>query len=152
MMNKKRILAVASIGGHWIQLLRITRGLEKSYDIVYGSTHNKCAGMVSGHDFYTLEDFSRWDVWKVPHVFLQIIKIMRKVKPEVVLTTGAAPGLLTLCAAKLWGIKTIWIDSVANVEQISASGRIALHFADMVYTQWPDLAKGKIEYHGNIFG
>ena len=31
--NKKKILAVASIGGHWIQLLRITAGLAADYDI-----------------------------------------------------------------------------------------------------------------------
>lgn len=37
----KKILAVASIGGHWVQLLRITRPLEEHYEVVYMSTHPK---------------------------------------------------------------------------------------------------------------
>ena len=32
-MTMKKILAVASIGGHWIQLLRIMKGLEDKYEI-----------------------------------------------------------------------------------------------------------------------
>lgn len=151
-MQKKKIMAVASIGGHWIQLLRIAKGMELKYNVVYCSTHDKCATMVQGHEFYRLEDFSRWDMWKLPYVFLQMMKTMRKVKPEAVFTTGAAPGLVALFAAKMCGIKTIWIDSVANAEHPSASGRVALKFADKVFTQWPDQAEGKIEYHGNIFG
>ena len=35
----KKILAVASIGGHWVQLLRIARPLEERYEVVYMSTH-----------------------------------------------------------------------------------------------------------------
>lgn len=35
---RKKILAVASIGGHWVELLRITRPLEGRYEVVYMST------------------------------------------------------------------------------------------------------------------
>ena len=44
--RKKKIVAVASIGGHWIQLLRITRTLESEFDVSYVSTHEKCGVMV----------------------------------------------------------------------------------------------------------
>lgn len=44
-MTQKKILAVASIGGHWVQLLRIARPLEKRYEVVYMSTHPKCKSM-----------------------------------------------------------------------------------------------------------
>lgn len=30
---------MASIGGHWVQLLRIAKALEKEFDVVYMSTH-----------------------------------------------------------------------------------------------------------------
>lgn len=151
-MNKQKILAVASIGGHWVQLLRITKGVEEYYDIVYCSTHSKCATMVPDHEFYQMSDFSRWDAWKLVPSFLYIIRVLKRVKPVAVLTTGAAPGLTALLAAKLCGVKTIWIDSVANVEHISASGRIAHKFVSRIYTQWTDLAVDGIISAGNIFG
>ena len=108
--------------------------------------------MVEGKQFYKIEDFSRWDAYKILPALLKAIKLLKKSKPSVVITTGAAPGLVCLLAAKLCGIKTIWIDSIANVEHLSASGRIAKKIADKVYTQWPDLAERGVVYKGNIFG
>ena len=65
----KTILAVASIGGHWVQLLRIASGLEATHEVAYMSTHAKCATMVEGHRFYKITDFSRWDAYKVVPAF-----------------------------------------------------------------------------------
>lgn len=151
-MDKKRIMAVASIGGHWIQLLRIAKPLEQDYDVVYMSTHEKCASLVQGHEYHTMPDFSRWDAWKLVPAFFHALNVIRKVKPSALITTGAAPGLIVLIAAKCLGKKTIWVDSIANVKHLSLCGRLASHIASRTYTQWPDLATGKIVSSGNVLG
>lgn len=147
----KKVMAVASIGGHWIQLLRIARPMEEHYEMVYVSTHPKCATMVEGQKFCQTPDFSRSDVWKLIPSFLNAFKTIRKEKPDAIITTGAAPGLMYLLAGKLLGKKTIWIDSIANAEHLSASGRMASKFASRTYTQWKNLAEGKIQYAGKVF-
>lgn len=152
MRKKLKVFAVASIGGHWVQLLRIAKALEKEFDIVYMSTHEKCATMVEGRVYYSMNDFSRWDFYKMFPELLHSIYIICKEKPSIVITTGAAPGLVCLFAAKICGIRTVWIDSIANVEHISFSGRIASKFASRIYTQWPSLAGNKVIFAGNIFG
>ena len=149
---KRKVMAVASIGGHWIQLLRIARPMEEHYEMVYVSTHPKCATMVEGQKYCLTTDFSRSDAWKLVPDFLKAIKTIRKEKPDAIITTGAAPGLVYLLAGKLFGRKTIWIDSIANAEHLSASGRMASKFASRIYTQWKNLATGKIQYAGNVFG
>jgi len=149
--KKTKILAIASIGGHWKQLLRIVSPAFTDGETVYISTHPKCATMVEGHRYYTISDFSRWNFYKVVPVFFQALKILRKENPNAVITIGAAPGLITLFAAKLLKIKTFWIDSVANVQCLSLSGKIASKFATQTYTQWADLSTDKILYAGNIF-
>lgn len=151
-MKYKRVLAVSSIGGHWIQLLRISKPLEKRFDVTYMCTHDKCATMVERHKFYKIQDFSRWNAYKLLPALFRAVKVLRIVKPDAVITTGAAPGLVCILAAKMLGIKSIWIDSVANVEHLSGSGRIACKIADVIYTQWPNLATNNIVYAGNIFG
>ena len=148
----KKVMAVASIGGHWIQLLRIARPMEEHYEMVYVSTHPKCATMVEGQKFYQTADFSRTDAWKLIPSFFKALKTIVQEKPDAIITTGAAPGLVYLLAGKLLGRKTIWIDSIANAEHLSASGRMASKFASRIYTQWKDLAVGKIQYAGNVFG
>ena len=149
---KKKVIAVASIGGHWIQLQRIARPMEEKYEMVYVSNHPKCATMVKGQKFYQTADFSRSDAWKLIPSFFNAVKMIFREKPDAIITTGAAPGLVFLMAGKLLGRKTIWIDSIANAEHLSASGRIASMFASRTYTQWKDLAIGKIQYAGNVFG
>ncbi len=152
MRKKLKVFAVASIGGHWVQLLRIAKALEKEFDVVYMSTE-KCATMVEGRVYYSMNDFfSRWDFYKMFPELLHSIYIICKEKPSIVITTGAAPGLVCLFAAKICGIRTVWIDSIANVEHISFSGRIASKFASRIYTQWPSLAGNKVIFAGNIFG
>lgn len=152
MRKKLKVFAVASIGGHWVQLLRIAKALEKEFDVVYMSTHEKCATIVEGRVYYSMNDFSRWDFYKMFPELLHSIYIICKEKPSIVITTGAAPGLVCLFAAKICGIRTVWIDSIANVEHISFSGRIASKFASRIYTQWPSLAGNKVIFAGNIFG
>lgn len=152
MRKKLKVFAVASIGGHWVQLLRIAKALEKEFDVVYMSTYEKCATMVEGRVYYSMNDFSRWDFYKMFPELLHSIYIICKEKPSIVITTGAAPGLVCLFAAKICGIRTVWIDSIANVEHISFSGRIASKFASRIYTQWPSLAGNKVIFAGNIFG
>ena len=152
MRKKLKVFAVASIVGHWVQLLRIAKALEKEFDVVYMSTHEKCATMVEGRVYYSMNDFSRWDFYKMFPELLHSIYIICKEKPSIVITTGAAPGLVCLFAAKICGIRTVWIDSIANVEHISFSGRIASKFASRIYTQWPSLAGNKVIFAGNIFG
>ena len=151
-MDKKKIFAVASIGGHWIQLLRIAKPLEGRYEVVYLCTHPKCATMVEGHQFYQMTDYSRWDAWKMIPSFFRMCRIIQKEKPVAILTTGATPGLTCLLAGKMLGKKTIWVDSIANVQHLSLSGRLASKFASRIYTQWKDLATSKVTYAGNILG
>lgn len=125
----KKILAVASIGGHWVQLLRITRPLEERYEVVYMSTHPKCKSMVGTCRFHTMMDFSRWNAWKMLPASFNILGILLKERPAAIVTTGAAPGLLTIILGRMTGTKTIWIDSVANVQTMSACGKLARKFA-----------------------
>ena len=148
--EKLKLLAAASVGGHWIQLLRITKTLNDEFEVVYMSTHHKCESLLAGQNFYTIPDFNRRNFYKLFSVFFQAVNIIRKEKPSVVITTGAAPGLITLIAAKLLRRRTIWVDSIANVEKLSLSGTVASKFATQTYTQWPELATEKIIYAGNV--
>jgi hypothetical protein len=60
----------------------------------------------------------------------------------MVVTTGAGPGLMALAVGKLVaGSRTVWIDSIASVETMSLSGRLARFVADAWLVQWAHLAR-----------
>lgn len=144
-----KLLAIASGGGHWIQLLRLFPSYENE-DVMFMSTKANFAETVKGHKFYCVPDASRWNKFKLIYMFFCVARIVMVQKPKVIITTGAAPGLMGIISGKVMGSKTIWVDSIANVDRISLSGKIALLFADKVFTQWPHLATSKISYKGSV--
>ena len=142
-----RILAIASGGGHWVELQRLKAAFE-GLDVVYASVYPEYAEDVPGHRFYSFRDVSRWDRFGFVVLTFQLLKMLLRERPKIVITTGSLPCCITLIFAKyLLGAKTMWIDSIANVEQLSSSGKLAGKFADVWLTQWPALAKEKGPHH-----
>lgn len=135
-MNKK-ILAVASGGGHWVQLLRLRQAFN-GCDTRYVSTKKEYAKDIDA-PLYVVTDANRWQKMRLIRLFLDVAWVMLKVRPDIVITTGAAPGFAAIMFGKLLGAKTIWLDSIANSEELSSSGKMARRWADVWLTQWPHL-------------
>lgn len=149
-MGKRRILAIASGGGHWVQLMRLAPAFD-GFDIAYVSRDPSSAADVAGRPYFTIGDASRHQKLAFARVVLQALWLLIRLRPTVIVTTGAAPGLVALALGKtLFRAKTVWIDSIANVETLSGSGRLAARFADIRLTQWPDLATDGVEHWGAV--
>ena len=151
-MTKKpqKLLAIASGGGHWVQLLRMRPAFD-GLETIYVSRDPSSAADVKGARYYTIGDASRSQKIAFFGVILQAFWLLIRTRPAVIITTGAAPGLVTLALGKtLFGAKTIWVDSIANVETLSGSGVLAARFADVRLTQWPDLATDGVEHWGSV--
>ena len=83
---------------------------------------------------------NRWQKRRLIRQLLQILMLMLRIRPDAVISTGAAPGYFALRIGKLLGARTVWIDSVANAEELSLSGRKIGKHADLWLTQWEHLA------------
>ena len=82
---------------------------------------------------------------------LRIAWIVLRVRPDVVISTGAAGGFLAIRFARLIGARTMFIDSIANARELSISARLALGVADRVLSQWPRVAETSgAEYRGAV--
>jgi UDP-N-acetylglucosamine:LPS N-acetylglucosamine transferase len=147
--RQQRILAVASSGGHWVQLRRLTPAFE-GHDVAYLTTDPGHRAEVAPARFYTVNDASRWNKFALALSALRILWVVLRERPRFVISTGAAPGYLALRCAKLLGAQTVWVDSVANVEELSLSGQMASRQADLCLTQWPHLADGPVGYEGAV--
>lgn len=68
-------------------------------------------------------------------------------RPDVVITTGSLPLAMFTLTCKMFGAKIIWIDSIAQVNRISMSGRLVRRFSDLFFVQWPELAENRANVH-----
>jgi exopolysaccharide biosynthesis glucuronosyltransferase PssD len=139
MRSHKKVLAVSSGGGHWLELLQIRPAFE-GCDVVFVTVDQAYQGDVSGHKFYSVADTDRRSWGRLLRCSCEIFFILLRENPDVVVSVGAAPGYIAVRLGKLLGAKTVWLDSIANAEGLSMSGGMAEHYADLWLTQWRDLA------------
>jgi UDP-N-acetylglucosamine:LPS N-acetylglucosamine transferase len=139
-MSTRRLLLIASAGGHWVQLSRLSLAFE-AYDVLYATTMRDVKAPSGNRPVSLVRDFSRSNPFMLMLGFMQIFALLLKFRPDVVISTGAAPGLIALRIGKLLGARTVWIDSIANSEELSYSGQLAKSCADLWLTQWPHLVE-----------
>ena len=142
-MNKKpsRILAVASGGGHFVQLRRMRPAWEHCEVHYLTTLADYAAELEPGARLHLVNDASRWDKVGIARMAVRVLWLFLRLRPAVVISTGAAPGYFAIRFGKLLGAHTIWVDSIANVEQISMTGELVRKYSDLWLTQWPHLAR-----------
>jgi UDP-N-acetylglucosamine:LPS N-acetylglucosamine transferase len=145
-----KILAIASGGGHWIQLLRL-RPAFMGADITYASVNAALAADVEGHRFYRFRDANRQHKLALLLQVFKIAWILLKVRPDVIVSTGASCGYVAIRMGRMLGARSLFIDSIANAERLSLSGHMACRHANLMLTQWPHLASSDgPKYEGSV--
>jgi UDP-N-acetylglucosamine:LPS N-acetylglucosamine transferase len=135
-----KVLAAASGGGHWIELMRIIPAFA-GHTVAYVTVRRDYRADVGDAPFYTVNDATGWHLRGLMELAVRMFIVILRVRPDVVVSTGAAPGYFAVRFGRLLGARTIWVDSLANVEQLSRAGQMAGRYAHLWLTQWPVLAR-----------
>lgn len=139
-VERKKILAISSGGGHWVQLLRLRPAFE-GCDVIYATVRRGYELDVPGSDFRLIGDANQWNKFALVRSAFGIFLLVMTERPDVVISTGAAPGYFGVLFGRWFGARVVWLDSIANAEELSLSGKLAGKFADLWLTQWQPLAR-----------
>lgn len=145
-----KVALVSSVGGHLTELLCL-RSCYESIPHFYVLNDEAYFCPPPGVRLYTIVHAER-DAGVLGNVW-EVLRIFWRERPTVMLTTGAGPGVSAAVAAKLLGIRVVFVETVAAVERPSLTGVLMEALADDYFVQWPQLAEGKPErWQGNVFG
>ena len=148
--KRKKILAVASAGGHWAELLRLRPALA-GHQVVYVTTAADCRAQVPGNRVRLLPDANARARLRLVALMLRSFFVVLTERPDIVISTGAAPGYFALRWGRLIGARTLWLESIANAEEFSLSTRLVRPYADLMLTQWPHMARPEgPHYRGSV--
>ena len=144
-----KLMVVASSGGHWVQLMRLRKAWD-DLSVIYVSTEPGLSDIVKNMangegnpapKFASVTDANLSEKLRLVRQLLEVFLVVLRHRPDVIITTGAAPGYFALRFGKLFGARTVWIDSMANAEQLSKSGKEVGKHADLWLTQWEHLVQ-----------
>lgn len=144
-----RVLAVASGGGHWVQMTRLFCAFE-GCDLHVAKTSADVADQVAPAPLHVYPDANKDTPLRIVLSLLRLVWIVVRLRPHAVVSTGAAGGALAIAVGRLVGARGLFIDSIANAERLSLSARIARRYAT-VLSEWPDVAAAeRVGHRGNV--
>ena len=68
-------------------------------------------------------------------------RVVSRVRPRVILSTGAGVAVPFAWVGRLFGARVIFVESLTRIDGPSMSCRLIAPVAERVYVQWPELAE-----------
>lgn len=144
------ILAISSSGGHWVELSRLFEAFG-GLEVQYACTDAGRVADVPRGRFHVLTDANKRTPWRLVVCTAEVVRLVATLRPRVIVSTGAAPGLIAIVVGKVIGAKAVWVDIFGLVDRMTLSGRMVKPFADVHLVQWPHLATPDgPHYHGSL--
>ena len=69
------------------------------------------------------------------------VKILRKERPDLIISAGAAPAVPFFYIGKMMGIKLVYIEPFDRFDTRSLTGRLCYKVADVFIVQWEGMKK-----------
>ena len=148
------VLLVCSAGGHLLQLCLLAdawRGMPHAWVTL---DREDARSLLPGETVY-------YGYWPTTRHALNLLRNLRlamtivwRLRPAVIVTTGAGVAVPFAWIGKLVGAKVVYVESLTRIAKPSLSCRLIRPIADRVYVQWPELAASLpgSRYVGNVVG
>lgn len=153
--RRKKICFVASSGGHWEEL-QCLKEIMNENDSFFVTEKGGQSSEMDKKKLYEVTQINRREKFFFFHfvkLFFRAAHILRRERPDVVISTGALIAYPFCLLAKLGGKKIVFIETFARVYDKSLTGKLIYPIADLFVVQWETLLKvyPKAVYTGGIF-
>lgn len=155
----KKVMFISSMGGHLTEMMQL-KSIFKDYDYkIVTEEHKSTLGLKNKYkskiDYLKAgnKDHMLKYIFVIPYNIIKSLILFLKFKPDVVVTTGAHTCVAMCYIAKIFRKKVIYIESFANIETKTLTGRLVYPIADKFIVQWHSMLKlyPKAVYGGWIF-
>lgn len=172
MMKKQNniVMFACSEGGHFSQMMAL-KTLFGKYQSVFVTDNVRADKTLSGlevvNEVYHVNGIaesrkknagnkhndSRWTyLTGYIALFKQCGRVVKEVRPKVIVSTGSNVAVPLFFVGKLMGCKLIFIETRAHVYSKSMTGKLVGGISDKIIVQWPEMLKvyKKAEYYGTL--
>ena len=143
----KKVLFISSTGGHLSETMQLKK-MFKSYD--YNIITEKTKSNISLKnkykeriDFlvYGTKDHMLTYPFKLLYNCFKSLYLYLKIHPDYIITTGAHTAGPMCLIGKIFGSRVIYIETFANINTKTITGRLLYPVADRFIVQWPSMKR-----------
>ena len=141
--NKKnydecKFCIVGSSGGHLTHMWML-KDLWEKHDRVWVTFNKEDANSLLKDErkYYCYYPTNR-NIKNLIRNFFLAVKVLRKEKPDVILSSGAAVAIPFFVLGKIMKIKLVYIEVFDRIDKPTISGKICYKFADKFIVQWDE--------------
>ncbi len=152
-INELKVLFPTSSGGHLKQLM-LVKDIFKDSDRVWVTFNKVDAQSLLEHEkkYWCYYPTNRNFINLIKNFFLAF-KILKKEKPDIIISTGAAIAIPFFFLGKMFKAKRVYIEVFDRIDSGTLSGKFCYKHCDKFIVQWPEqknVYKNSI-YLGSIF-
>ncbi|OPX46969.1 UDP-N-acetylglucosamine--N-pyrophosphoryl-undecaprenol N-acetylglucosamine transferase [Clostridium thermobutyricum DSM 4928] len=143
----KKVLFISSTGGHLSELMELKPLFSKyDYHIITEKTDttiklkDKYKGKIN-YLVYGARNYMFSYLFKFSYNIIKSLVLYAKIRPDVIVTTGAHTAVPMCYIGKFFKKKIIFIETFARVNSTSMSGRMINKIADVFIVQHPEMEK-----------
>ena len=146
-MSKRRVLFIASTGGHLNELLQLSP-MFSNYDFHLITEKTKSNNYLK-RDYKDRVDYLVYGtklhlftyIFKLTYNCFKSLFLYFKYKPDYIITTGTHTAGPMCCIGKIFGSKIIYIETFANMVTKTATGKLIYPISDKFIVQWESMKK-----------
>jgi beta-1,4-N-acetylglucosaminyltransferase len=150
--SKMKLCLVCSAGGHLLELcqLKSVWSRHERFWVTFDYEDTRC--LLKGEKRYKAFYPTNRNIKNLLRNFFLAIRVLSKEKPDVIISTGAGVSVPFFYLAKLMRIKTIYIESLARVNDLSLSGKLVYRVTSEFIVQWKELTTKfpRTKYGGQV--
>lgn len=158
-MKKKKVLFIASTGGHLNELMQLSEMFEQfDYHLI---TEKTKSNLVLKEEYKEKLDFLVYGTkdhkftypFRLLYNAFKSVFLYLKIHPDYIVTTGVHTAGPMCCIGKILGSRIIFIETFANISTKTVTGRLLYPIADKFIIQWESLKElyPNATYGGWIF-
>ncbi|WP_455682835.1 PssD/Cps14F family polysaccharide biosynthesis glycosyltransferase [Thomasclavelia sp.] len=155
---KTRVIFTSSAGGHFSELCELKELMERYNSFLITEDHEmmkEYKKINKSRSWYmpagTKEHLFKF-ICNFPINITKSFSAYLKVKPDIIIATGAHTTVPICYIAKMFGKKVIFIETFANITTRTLSGKLVYPIADLFLVQWKEMLKlyPKAKYKGGL--
>ncbi len=136
-----KIALVGSSGGHLTHLYLLKKFWENEdrFWVTFDKTDAK--SILKEERFYPCYYPTNRNVKNTIKNTILAFKILRKEKPDLIISSGAAVAVMFFWLGKLFGAKTVYIEIFDRIDKPTLTGKLVYPVTDKFIVQWEELKK-----------